>query len=591
MPTSREVPPYTKDTLYKDAMKQLQAGQWQSGLTQLNQLESRYPTFQTQLQELQAEMAIRSRIDEYEVEEVHQARLNLFRKYGLYALIAIVAGLILYYVIGTYAGFVQTQVDVARQQMEEQSEYLQLLATYRNAQNLFRAGRAIAASAMFEQVNSQIQAKDYPHEADTFINLPQELEQSRTVAGIEEQYNQAMDFLGQEKRLDALALFRKIEAWDPRYRDVSLQIGQLETYFDLESVFERAEAAYAAEDWSVAIDLYELARDQNPAFKTKEIEDRLFQAYLNIAQAILDKEESMEQLKVAEEYFAKALALRPQDPATMELRSQARKAVEDALIATYLKAAQEALVNQANSLEALAKANEYYFKASQVRPNDPLVAINYEMARRYLATIEEFNRGDWDLVITDLEYVYSEDSSFAAGTAAQTLYDAYLARGGNSIGAADYEAALVDFKRAAEIANANPNAVLLAVQAQVEMARALGLLARYDEAVAMYQDAITKGNLDLLARAQNPTVYNNLVNAQLSVDVGNYKMAYTYYRNALENLTSLLATSTHVVKEGEYLSSLARQYNTTVEAIMQANNITSRRIEKNQALIIPNLKK
>jgi LysM repeat protein len=42
------------------------------------------------------------------------------------------------------------------------------------------------------------------------------------------------------------------------------------------------------------------------------------------------------------------------------------------------------------------------------------------------------------------------------------------------------------------------------------------------------------------------------------------------------------------VKTGDYLTSLARQYNTTVSAILEANNLTNQdRLDPNTDLIIP----
>jgi LysM repeat protein len=43
----------------------------------------------------------------------------------------------------------------------------------------------------------------------------------------------------------------------------------------------------------------------------------------------------------------------------------------------------------------------------------------------------------------------------------------------------------------------------------------------------------------------------------------------------------------YTVRSGDYLTSIAQRYNTTVQAIMEANGLTSTRLFVGQKLIIP----
>lgn len=57
---------------------------------------------------------------------------------------------------------------------------------------------------------------------------------------------------------------------------------------------------------------------------------------------------------------------------------------------------------------------------------------------------------------------------------------------------------------------------------------------------------------------------------------------------AAEVLPTSVPTVTHVVQRGETLYAIARQYGTTVEAIVQANNITNpNRVNAGTSLLIP----
>ena len=74
-----------------------------------------------------------------------------------------------------------------------------------------------------------------------------------------------------------------------------------------------------------------------------------------------------------------------------------------------------------------------------------------DLATAYLQAQIDFQAGLTNQVINNLEYVYSINPLYANGTALQTLYESYMERGDIRTATGELEAALEDFKKAAEI--------------------------------------------------------------------------------------------------------------------------------------------
>jgi tetratricopeptide (TPR) repeat protein len=184
--------------------------------------------------------------------------------------------------------------------------------------------------------------------------------------------------------------------------------------------------------------------------------------------------------------------------------------------------------------------------------------------------------------------VYEVDPGYAQGTALQTLYEAYVARARSNLTIGDYESGLDDAQNAALIAQESPDALIRLYESKLMVAEAQGLLGNFQEAVLIYQDAVELSNIGVRALEEKPELADAIVIANTQVSRGNYKGAYTTYRDALRLSGEVYQTVTVKVQEGDYLIQLARKYNTTVQAILDANGLTNRnRIELGDELKIP----
>lgn len=580
--SSYESESYLKSPLFQEAMDHFRVGKWNDGFTKLGEVEKNHP-MEPDLRTLRQEMEVRSRISEYEIDENKQRNLQQLSKYSLRLLATVVILAGLFFAISTYSGWIQGQATKVQADFSQKMLEAELGIEFRNAQQLIIAGKSDEALTAYE--NIKVKNPDYP-------GLTEAIAQAQGLKDIEVQYTQAMNLLQLGDSTQALVLLREISQKMPNYRDVSLQIKSLQTQYEKTSVMQLADIAFTEGRYEDALSGYESLRLMDPGFQTSHVEDYLFQSYIKAAQALLASPvPSLDTLKKIDGYFSNALALRPMDREALGARTQVRLVIEDSMIGEYLKQAQEVIANAPDSLEAQQSAEQYLGMALAVRPNDPDVLLQYQLAQTYIQAINNFASSKWDAVIEKLEYVVGQQAGYANGTATQTLYDAYIARGSDYIAAGEYALALEDFQRSAILAQQLPDIGPLSFEAQTMIAEAQGLLNHFQDAVLIYQDALnTIGLYERIVELKN-SLTDTLVYAEYLSSVGNYQSAFYAYRNLIRNRVGAYDQTTVItIKSGDYLSMLAHRYNTTVAAILSANKMNNQpRLTPNTRLIIPTL--
>jgi tetratricopeptide (TPR) repeat protein len=569
-----------QDPNYQQVLQLLQRGEWQQGLEALKELGDRYPLSQ-ELRSLRVEMTLRARIDADEQADIVAARQRRLKNWGIRSVVALALLVLTLMAYGTYATWIHQQVQTARANIEQELHAVQLAADMRNAQDLLQAGRAGEARQLLQGIAAKV--PDYP-------GLDQTMQQAEAMAALEEQYNQAMQQVQADDPAGALATLEQISAKEPYYRDVSIQITDLKRVMFLGDMLAQADQAFNARDWSKAVSTYETIRALDPLYQTQAIEDRLYQSYINAAEASLaDPAATLEALQAAEDYYSKALALRPQNQEVQQLRAQARSTVEQRLVNSYINAARAAIAENADSLQAMAAAEAYFSKAQDLRPDDESIKLERKMAQLFIKSQDDYTKGLWNDVIAGLEFVIGEDTEYAGGTARFTLFEAYLARGDNSMASAQYDSALSDYQRAAVLAEqVADQAPLQLYEAQIKVGDVQGVLGNYEAAVTTYRAAIELISLPDLLQKSEPGIYAKLGQAERYVSYSNFRYAYRTYREITSLALPRAAVVTHSIQSGEYLTQLAKRYNTTVEAILLANkDLNLKKINPGQELIIP----
>jgi tetratricopeptide (TPR) repeat protein len=580
--STTEIGSYVDSPDFLEAMGHFRIGRWEEGLLKLGEVEKNFP-MATDLRSIRQEMEVRARISDYEAEE---NKRNQLRNLGKVATQLILAMLILVGVVfafSTYSKWIQGQWAKTQADITESWQQVQLGVEYRNAQQLLIAGKSDEALAAFQAI--QAEKSDYPGITDSIA-------QAQALKDVEVQYLQAMNLLQIGDSAQALELLQKISAKMPNYRDVSLQIKSLQSQSEMTSILEQADQAFSVGRYEDAISNYEALRIMDPEFQTETIEENLFQSYIKAAQnLLLSPVPTLDTLHKIDGYFSKALSLRPMDREVLAARTQVRNIIEDSIINDYVKQAQAALTISPDSLEAQQTAEHYLSLALGVRENDPYVLLQFQLAQAFTQAVDDFSSSKWDAVIQELEYVIEQQAGYASGTALQTLYDAYIARGSDYISSGEYALALDDFQRAAVIAQQLSSSEALSFEAQIMIGEAQGLLNHYQQAVLIFQDAInTIGLRERIVALQN-TLTDSLIYADYLAQVGDYQSAFYAYEKLISNRVKAYDQSMVVtVKNGDYLSMLAHRYNTTVAAILSANNMNNQpRLTPDTQLIIPTL--
>ena len=576
--TTESIGSHLDHPLYKEALYQFQQGSWEIGLANLDHLIEKYP-FVHELRSFRNEMKLRARIDHDEAREISRARKEGFRSLGIRLLgLGIIAVLVLAAYRGTSI-WAQRQWSKTSQALDQEIAEIELAVKFRNGQDLLQVDRVEEALVLFNEVKAQ--DPDYS-DLEAYIQSAHDLMQ------LGHQYTEGLRLVNAGDLTGGLLLLEEVAGKNPYFKDVTLKIDQLKKEFLLDELLQQAELAFHEGSWEEAVYGYENIRSIDPRFGAEIVEENLYLSYMNAAEIILDEEDSLEALQKAEGYFREALTLRPQSEEIILRRSEARQSIEERLVASYLDRAQSMLSNQEGSLEALGMAEIYFREALVYQPDNPEINLQLKLAQYFIDAQSDFNRALWDQVISNLEVVYSGDPNYARGTARQTLYDAYIARGKSSMASGAYESALHDFQRAAGLAEQQPEALLRLFEARVKIAEVQGILGNYENATQLYQDTIELSGLRVRADQDDPALAAALVEADSVAQAGNFAQAYRLYRYAMQNATGAYDTVTHVVKSGEYLTLIAAIYGSTVQAIATANDIADpNKIYTNQELIVP----
>jgi len=199
------------------------------------------------------------------------------------------------------------------------------------------------------------------------------LEQASQLGAIASLYSEAIAQMEAHHWEGALSLLQQIQAQQPDYRDVGERIAFVQNEQDLSTRFGQAEAAFERGYYELAVQEYEALQSSDYGFQRETVQDHLFLSYL--------------QLGLAEEAAA------------------------------------------GSDLSKLQTALDEFEKALALRPDDAQAKGETQLLRLYLASLDEFKSGNWSQAVASLTPVYEARPDFAAGAAAQRLYEAKVALG------------------------------------------------------------------------------------------------------------------------------------------------------------------
>ena len=483
---------------------------------------------------------------------------------GLRLLIVLAIVILFVWGFRTYNNWFQVQYAAAQQRIETERQEYELKTRFDHVEQLLEAYRPGEAMLIIEEIREE--DLDYP-------GLDTALERAQSLLDLDIRYSEAIKKKEDGDLVGAMAILDSIEASNPGYQDVTLQIRAIQRDFSMTDLIDLADTAVRDGNWAEAVSGYEEVRNRDPLYETEIIEERLYFSYLNAAQEILDEQpDSMDALQTAQVYYIRALSLRPQDKTVLQEMAGARESVGDRLYTKYIEMAQQTLVGHTDSIEALRTADGYFAIAQSLRPDNVTIAQERTMAQAFLRAQNEFHIKNWEGVISNLKPIYEIEPDYAGGTARQTLYDAYILLGDYHLRSGKPKLALEDYQNAVAIAELRPDARIRLFESMVKIGDVMGVIGNYQAAVYQYRSAMDLANINEIV-ILNLELVEPLNEAEEYVRLGRYKESYSLYNGSMEEIIAHLDTVTHVVESGDYLTKLANYYNTTTTAILIANNI------------------
>lgn len=572
---------YKKDILYLEALDLFQNGNWDKCLVIVKQLLKKYPNI-SELENLKSDLQLRSTLDSNEKEDILVAKKASRKTNLVWASISIIAIVLLAGAITFYVNQIDQSVDVVQGQFDISFEQVELDTAISNATNLLIAGRYNEARVQIE-IARAIEPSN--------PQLPELTSKADILAEMAVDYQKAIELIDEGDKEAALEILSSLRETDQFYKDVQARIELLEEERLLISYQEKGDINYEIGEWDKAIEAYEAYLDIDIEDKEDIVTTKLFESYIKLIEVILSLEDvSLDNLKLAEDFFRRTRSLKPQDESTVDQRAEIQSRIVELLVEKYIFLAQNEIFTSPDSLTALTQAKDYLGNALVLSPASPSLHLQYNLIEQYLLGVRNFDRGVWNDAIQGFNGVYENDPDYANGTAGQFLYESYNARGNFWIAIGDFTAALVDFQQAAILAEKSPDQKLINYEAKLNLAFALGQAGDYRAAARLYRTAVREAGIKARAQSNDTSFYIKLNAAEVNLNLANYETAYFFYIDALNGTQNVFTLEQYTFQKGDYLTLIAKNYESTISIILEYNGlIDADLINSGDELSIPTL--
>lgn len=572
---------YKKDILYLEALDLFQNGNWDKCLVIVKQLLKKYPNI-SELENLKSDLQLRSTLDSNEKEDILVAKKASRKTNLVWASISIIAIVLLAGAITFYVNQIDQSVDVVQGQFDISFEQVELDTAISNATNLLIAGRYNEARVQIE-IARAIEPSN--------PQLPELTSKADILAEMAVDYQKAIELIDEGDKEAALEILSSLRETDQFYKDVQARIELLEEERLLISYQEKGDINYEIGEWDKAIEAYEAYLDIDIEDKEDIVTTKLFESYIKLIEVILSLEDvSLDNLKLAEDFFRRTRSLKPQDESTVDQRAEIQSRIVELLVEKYIFLAQNEIFTSPDSLTALTQAKDYLGNALVLSPASPSLHLQYNLIEQYLLGVRNFDRGVWNDAIQGFNGVYENDPDYANGTAGQFLYESYSARGNFWIAIGDFTAALVDFQQAAILAEKSPDQKLINYEAKLNLAFALGQAGDYRAAARLYRTAVREAGIKARAQSNDTSFYIKLNAAEVNLNLANYETAYFFYIDALNGTQNVFTLEQYTFQKGDYLTLIAKNYESTISIILEYNGlIDADLINSGDELSIPTL--
>jgi len=406
-----------------------------------------------------------------------------------------------------------------------------------------------------------------------YENLSELTSRTDELLRLEGKYLSALNLISENKKSEALVIFKEIEAEESGLWDVSQQIVSIETALQITNYLEEGNAAYQAQNWDQVVNAYESALVLDPSLDDLQIKEQLLNGYLNKIISLLQNENTtIEDIETAEQCYRKAIALIPQNKEFTREKTNLQELSSDLLLLKYTETAKVILRDKNQTLTSISIAVSYLRKAVNFEPNNTLLQMDLKNAEYYKIAFYNFINLDWVASISNLSEILSTDDNFGDGNARILLFEAYFALGKQYYSAGLYQDALINLEQAEFLAWDDSENLLKLFQVQVLLGDTLGEMNDFEKAVSYYQYAFNAiGITPRLADHPFPLAkYSEAVDSASNQD---YLNAFTAFQEVLDNVDFIYRITELEIGDGVCLALFANENLSTLDAVIELNDL------------------
>ena len=223
-------------------------------------------------------------------------------------------------------------------------------------------------------------------------------------------YEEALNYERAGDLDQALERYRRLERYDPDYKDVRERITEIERRLDLDGQIDEACQRIDSRDYARGISMLLDVRAADPEYRPGKVSDCLIKAYKGSARRDLD------------------LAAGELKPASISKPMEPTYAVTQGI------------------LDWVSSAGRFWGQALEEQPTSSEIRQEHELSQLLFQGLGHYSDWGWQDAIEALETIYQRDAGYFGGKAALVLCDAHLHLGEFLLSAENYEDALAQFE-------------------------------------------------------------------------------------------------------------------------------------------------
>ncbi len=573
-------PIFQNDTAYRELLAHFQNARWEECLKIIDGLLAAHPQDAHLLafkQDVEVRLRLQSVHNQTQSEEDKKRRRKVGIRIFVFSTLAVTTITLIVWGVIAYRN---KQIQI--QQEQQAALVAQALAEkIQTADSFMRVDKPEEALRLYDEIR-QVDP--------SYLAIDQKIDLAKRSMAVEGIYQQGMLAMQAGDTGAALEFFLKVDEQHPKYKDTPQLLLKIQQEQKIAVLVEELQNAYSQEDWVGVINAHEAIRAIDPFYDITDLKHILFISYRNVIVEIAGRGDvTIDRIELAEKYYRIALSLFPQSKEYAAERQELQSIAVELLANRYYLHAITLLRDSNYSAKGLQELIRILEKANNIGTSSPAIKVEIENSQLYLNSYDYFLQRNWDGAISGFVILLRKDENFANGRMKYLLFESYIARGDLLFDYADFSNASLDYQEAEKFVWSGKENILRLFQIQVRTAAALHKLGKVQESAEFYHYAFDRlGYQKLVTASKGQDLLNTLTQAELAYTNGDRWEAIRLYEIAVGQVNALYEYRTVTVNQGDALTDIAFQYDSTLESLRDANNIgESMFIARDQDIRIP----